>query len=140
MLTVIEMRDPSGEKGMMLEISIDGMEPVSAEISNTGSKTIEGLKKSLPLRSTVNRWGSEIYFYVDFKTPLEDGARSEMKVGEIAYWPNGPALAIFFGPTPASSDERPVAASDCNVIGMVKASPELLGRARDGAAIKLRQI
>lgn len=125
---------------MKLEISIDGMEPVSAEITNTRSKTIEDLKKTLPLRSTVNRWGSEIYFYVDFKAPLEEGARSEMNVGEIAYWPNGPALAIFFGPTPASSNERPVAASDCNVIGKVDASPELLGRARDGATIKVRQV
>jgi len=125
---------------MKLEISIDGVGPISAEIDETGTETVEELKKSLPLRSTVNRWGSEIYFYVDFKAPLENGARSEMKVGEIAYWPNGPAIAIFFGPTPASSDDKPMAASDCNVIGTVEASPDLLSGARDGASIRVKHI
>jgi len=28
-------------------------------------------------------------------------------VGELGYWPVGHAFCIFFGPTPASTDERP---------------------------------
>lgn len=125
---------------MKLKLSIDGLEPIMAEIDVIGSKTVDGLVRALPLTSTVNRWGSEIYFYVDFEAPLEGGARSEMNVGEIAYWPNGPALAIFFGPTPASSDEKPVAASDCNVIGRVDARADQLERARDGATIRVTQV
>jgi hypothetical protein len=44
-----------------------------------------------------------------------------MEVGEIAYWPPGKALCIFFGRTPASTDERPRAASPVIPIGRVTA-------------------
>ena len=40
-----------------------------------------------------------------------------MKVGELALWPPGNALCIFFGPTPASSGREPRAASPVNPIG-----------------------
>jgi hypothetical protein len=42
-----------------------------------------------------------------------------VEVGDVAYWPDGEALCLFFEATPASSDERPRAASAVNVIGHV---------------------
>ena len=122
---------------MRIKISIDGLKPFLAEIIDAESKTLKGLKSSLPMESSVNRWGDEIYFFVNFEAPIEKGARSQMKVGEIAYWPNGPALAIFFGPTPASKGSDPVAASDCNIVGRTDALPIDLRKARDGARIIL---
>lgn len=123
---------------MKLELSIEGLEPFIAKFQEDNSETITGLIDSLPIESTVNRWGDEIYFYVDFQAPLDSDARAEMKIGEIAYWPQGPALAIFFGPTPLSSGKDPVAASACNVIGKVSASADALRKARNGAPIRLR--
>lgn len=120
---------------MRIEISIDGLPAFEGRIRNSGSRTVKAFEDALPISGKVMRWGDEIYFFVDFKAPLETDARSVMKVGEIAYWPDGPALAIFFGPTPASRGEGPVAASDCNVIGEVVASPEVLRKAKQGAEI-----
>jgi hypothetical protein len=120
---------------MQVRISIEGLSSFEADIDDSDSKTIRKLQEALPIDGKVMRWGDEIYFFVGFKASLERGARSAMKVGEIAYWPNGPALAIFFGPTPASEGEEPAAASDCNVIGRTDASPEILRRAREGAKI-----
>jgi len=122
---------------MKIEINIDGLEPIIAEIADSGSETVIAMKESLPFDSSVNRWGDEIYFYVPFDASLEDGARSEMKVGEIAFWPQGPALAIFFGPTPMSKGDDPMAASDCNVIGTVNAKPEEMRAAKEGAKIRV---
>lgn len=121
-----------------LILAIDGLRPMVIKIREKGSPTIEMMMKKLPIESTVNRWGDEIYFFVDFEAPLEKDARKEMKVGEMAYWPRGPALAIFFGRTPASRSDAPMAASECNIIGKVDASPDELRKARDGAKIILK--
>ena len=42
-----------------------------------------------------------------------------MSCGDIGYWPVGKALCFFFGPTPASEDDRPRAASPVNIVGRV---------------------
>jgi len=123
---------------MKVEIAIEGLKPIIAEIDKTESETCRIFMASLPLTSIVNRWGDEIYFYVKFKAPLERDARSEMAIGELAYWPEGPALAIFFGPTPASKGKKPIAASDCNVLGKTISSPTELRKARDGSKISIR--
>jgi hypothetical protein len=49
-----------------------------------------------------------------------------MEVGEIAWWPPGKALCIFFGPTPASTDDQPRAASGVLPIGRVTGGIESL--------------
>jgi hypothetical protein len=45
-----------------------------------------------------------------------------MKVGELAVWPVGRALCIFFGPTPASREDEPRAVSPVNPVGMITGS------------------
>jgi hypothetical protein len=124
---------------MALELLIDGLPTVTINLIDDAPKTRRELLKSLPLKSSVERWGDEIYFYVEFRAPLEPGARSRMKVGDVAYWPGGPALAIFFGPTPASEGREPTAVSECNVIGRINASPDALRRAKEGKDVILRQ-
>ncbi|MEM2839333.1 MAG: cyclophilin-like fold protein [Thermoplasmata archaeon] len=125
---------------MKLLAAIDGLRPFEVELIDKDSQTIRRLTDALPIESTVNRWGDEIYFFVDFEAPLETDARKEMKVGEVAYWPRGPALAIFFGRTPASRGDAPMAASECNIVGKVNASPDELRKAKDGAKIILRKL
>jgi len=120
---------------LQVEISVEGIPPFEAQIDDSGSETFRSFREALPINGRIIRWGDEIYSYVDFQAPLEQGARSAMKVGEIAYWPSGPALAIFFGPTPASRGSEPEAASECNVIGRTEATPETLRKAREGAKI-----
>ena len=78
------------------------------------SPIARALAQRLPITATVNRWGDEIYFDVPVKMANTEPTL-EVKVGDIAYWPEGPCLCIFFGKTPASrTDEpRPALAQAC---------------------------
>jgi hypothetical protein len=74
---------------------------------------------ALPLTVTMSRWGDEYYGSAGLSIPEDASARELMEVGEIAYWGPGKALCIFFGPTPASTDDRPRAASGVLPVGKV---------------------
>jgi hypothetical protein len=82
--------------------------------------------EALPVTVTMSRWGEEYYGSAGLVIPEDSSARELMEVGEIAWWPPGKALCIFFGPTPASTDERPRAASDVLPIGRITEGIEAL--------------
>ena len=90
------------------------------------SVSAEALVKKLPLELRMSRWGDE--YYGDCGVSVEEGpeARELMEVGEVAIWPPGSALCIFFGPTPASTGEEPRAASKVNPIGRISSGAEAL--------------
>jgi len=90
---------------------------VEAELND--SETADRIYAALPLQGSANLWGDEIYFEIPLEIAAEADAREEMEAGELAYWPEGRAFCIFFGPTPVSTDDRPKAYSPVNVIGRV---------------------
>jgi hypothetical protein len=83
------------------------------------SPTASALAARLPLTVRMSRWGDEYYGALrpPLGQPLAPDAREAMIVGELAYWPPGDALCVFFGPTPASEGSEPRAASPVNPIG-----------------------
>ena len=92
--------------------------------------------KALPLTSTVQRWGDEIYFDIPVRT-ASSAPTTTVRVGDIAYWPDGPCLCIFFGKTPASKGKEPRPASDVTIVGRTDAAPTLLRAVAEGTAITL---
>jgi len=82
------------------------------------------LLDALPLKLHMSRWGDEYYGDCGLEIALDDSAREVVEVGQIAYWPPGSALCFFFGPTPASTDERPRAASAVAPLGKFAVSVE----------------
>ena len=60
-------------------------------------------------------------------------------MGDVGYWPQGEALCLFFGPTPASTDERPRAASPVTVVGRISAGLEDVGRVASGEALRVER-
>lgn len=86
------------------------------------SETASAIARRLPVTFAMSRWGEEYYGNIGEHLGMDEAgdARSEMKIGELAYWPVGNALCIFFGPTPASTGPEPVAASNVNPVGMLE--------------------
>jgi hypothetical protein len=100
--------------------------------------TVDALWMLLPVSGRAARWGDEFYFAVPaMMADREDDARDVMAVGEIGYWVEGQAVAIFFGPTPASRDNEPRAIVPVNVIGQIERNADALTRLADGVVFHL---
>ena len=90
------------------------------------SPTALAFRDQLPASLRMSRWGDEYYGDCGLAVEEEPQARTLMEVGELAVWPPGSALCIFFGPTPASTADEPRAASKVNPIGRVTSPLEPL--------------
>jgi hypothetical protein len=117
-----------------LRITIEDLNLV-AELAQTPSA--EALWDALPLQAQANRWGDELYFSVPFQVPLETDARAIVQAGDVAYWPDGPALCFFFGPTPVSRPGEIRAASAVNVCGTIRGDSAALRQVADKAMVSL---
>jgi hypothetical protein len=106
---------------------------LEAELSD--APAARAVADALPLSARMSRWGDEYYGSVDLDIPDDGSGRDLMTVGEIAWWPPGKALCVFFGRTPASTDERPRAASAVLPVGRVTAG--LDGLTGLGASIRV---
>ncbi|UCF99948.1 MAG: hypothetical protein JSV89_10525 [Spirochaetaceae bacterium] len=100
--------------GSTISIKIQN-QSFSAELND--STAASSLLNALPLKLRMSRWGEEFYGDCGLAIAKDASARELLEAGEIAYWPPGSALCFFFGPTPASTDERPRAASPVVPLG-----------------------
>lgn len=97
-----------------------------AEWTDDSPDTRAAVEAALPLEGDAARWGDELYF----STPVEadpENARAEVAPGTVAFWPQGSALCLFWGPTPASRGDEPRAASPVNVLAWVEDYSALSG-------------
>lgn len=108
---------------------------VQAELNDT--YTAKKIFEALPIEATVNIWGDEIYFDIPLELNLENDARAEVEVGDLCYWPSGPAFCIFFGPTPVSRDEKPRAYSPVNIFGRIIGDSTQLKTVSNGSNIRV---
>jgi len=94
----------------------------------------------LPLSTKINTWGDEIYFSIPVHHELDATARDIVEVGDVGYWPDGPAFCIFYGPTPISNDKQIRPASAVNIIGKIVGDPTSLRSVPPGSKIIIEQI
>jgi hypothetical protein len=98
-----------------LVVEVDGTE-IGATWLDESPKTRVAIANALPVEGTAARWGDELYVGIPVDAPVESNARAGVEPGAVAYWPRGSALCLFWGPTPASTDSTPRAASPVNVV------------------------
>ncbi len=96
----------------------------------------------LPLEGTTQTWGGEIYF--DISEMIEaHSEQMEVEFGDIAFWPRGPSVCIFFGKTPSSFTEKPRAHSPVVVIGKLldlENNVEKLWKIKEDEKIRIEKL
>lgn len=113
---------------------------ITVEAEFTDTSCAKEISEKLPLEAVPNQWGDEFYFEIPLSMPLDETATRMVKIGDIGYWPPGHALAIFFGPTPLSTDIDPVPASEVNIVGRITGDATLLRKVRGALFIRLEKV
>ena len=111
---------------------------LDAELLDT--PTAKAIAAALPVTSAALTWGEEVYFDVPVNVAREQDARAVITPGEIAYWPQGPAIAIGFGRTPISKGDETRLASPCNVFAKALSSVKVLSKVKTGAQVTVSKV
>jgi hypothetical protein len=112
-------------------------EAVRIEVDLADTPTAKALMETLPFESTAQTWGEEVYFSTPVTAKLEPDARQVVEPGTVCFWCEGDALALPYGRTPISTDERPKLASRCNVVGSILGDPRRLAGVKPGEKVKV---
>ena len=97
-------------------------------IRHLSPRTVDNILRGLPIEGRAALWKEEIYFEIPVATG-EEKAKTRVKKGDLAYWPMGKALCIFYGET------QPYSA--VNIVGQITKNLELFSKTKSGAVIKV---
>ena len=110
---------------------------VSFEIALDACATSTAILAALPFEARANTWGEEIYFSTPVSAKLEANARQVVEPGTVCFWTEGDALALPWGRTPISTDDKPKLANPCSVLGRIVGDFRVLAKVKPGAKLKL---
>jgi len=103
-----------------VEIVVSKSENIEIELDDSNApNTVKKLVDGLPFTVGVNLWGEEIYTDESPVNEKEENAKTLVELNDVAYWPTGKAICLFFGPTPIGKKGEIKPYSPVNVIGKI---------------------
>jgi len=100
-------------------------------IRHLAPRTVDAIAKRLPIEGRAALWKEEVYFEIPVKMG-EEKARAKVQKGDLAYWPMGNALCIFYG------ESQPY--SPVSIVGRVTRNLELFERVKSGSVIRVEKL
>jgi len=121
--------------------SIPELENITIELDNTHSpKTCKSIIDSLPFSVNAHVWGEEIYTDESPITQSEENAKAIVNLNDVAYWPSGKAICLFFGPTPIGKKGEIKPYSPVNIIGkIINADKSVIKNFKEGTKITFQK-
>jgi len=102
-------------------------------------KTVKAILDNLPIEVKINRWGDELYTDKTSIVAEEENAQSVVKPLDVAYWPEGNALCLFYGSTPISkSPDEILPYSPVNIVGKIITKDDILEEFKDHSTVVIK--
>ena len=121
--------------------NIPGLENITIELNDTFSpKTCNSILDSLPFTVNAHVWGEEIYTDESPISQAEENAKALVDLNDVAYWPSGKAICLFFGPTPIGKKGEIKPYSPVNIIGkIINADKSVIKNFKEGTKITFQK-
>jgi hypothetical protein len=120
-----------------IKIDIPKFKNIDLELDDTMCpKTVKSFLQNLPFTLGVNLWGEEIYTNESPINVDEENAKAQVELYDVAYWPTGKAICLFYGPTPIGNKNEIKPYSPVNVIGKIlKPDKKILSELKNGTNV-----
>ena len=116
-----------------VQVKIPNLSLIILELDDSNSpKTVNDFIEKLPFTVDLNVWGDEIYTSESPITQPEENAKSLVQLNDVAYWPTGKAICLFYGSTPIGNPGEITPASPVNVLGKIILPDKSLVNNADG--------
>ena len=100
--------------------------------------TARAIVDALPIASRARLWSDEVSFSVPVSVDLAPDAKGVIEPGEIAFWTDGQAIAVGFGPTPVSGGDEVRLDAPMNIRGDAEGDARALVTVVSGAPVTVR--
>jgi len=121
-------------------IEIPKQENITLELDDKlAPQTVKSFLEKLPFSVSVNLWGDELYTdETQIKMDLEN-EKPLVQLNDVAYWPTGKAICLFYGPTPIGKKDEIKPYSPVNIIGKItNPKKNILSKIKDGVTVTFR--
>lgn len=126
------MADEEDIARVKVKFTIEGLGEAEGELVRfMAPRTVDTIVRILPVEGRAALWKEEIYFEIPVKMG-EEKAKAKVEKGDLAFWPMGSALCIFFG------ESQPY--SPVSVLGKVTRNLEFFEQVKSGTIIKVELL
>lgn len=124
-----------------IHVEIPKLENIVLELDDSFSpNTVKALVNNLPFTVRINLWGEEIYTN---ESPLdigEENAKPLVELFDVAFWPTGKAVCLFYGLTPISNKNEIKPYSPVNIIGKIlNPKKEIFSQLKNGIEVTFKK-
>jgi len=118
-----------------IEVEISKLKNIKLELDNSQSpNTVKSFLDCLPFTVELNLWGEEIYTSESPINEKEENSKAVFELNDVAFWPSGKAICLFYGSTPIGKKDEIKPYSPVNVIGkIINPDKSILSKINDGA-------
>ncbi len=125
-----------------IQVEIPKLKNINIELDDSFSpNTVKSFLQSLPFTVGINLWGEEIYTSESPINVGEENAKSPVELFDVAFWPTGKAICLFYGPTPIGNKNEIKPYSPVNIIGKIlNPEKQILTELSDGINVTFKKM